>query len=276
MDIKVNTFRYEVVHLFPHEQVGLHEQDSWELTYIRQGQGLRVIGEVSTPFKAGEVIIIPPGIPHSWYFDKENTDKQGMVSSISVLFTSDFLKRCAATFPEIEDRVNDFLRIDKAVEYDRKQGQRLISVLLSMQEMTDLQRLSSMIHLVVLMTEPESGSDIAGRKRSIDRKEKFMKEVEIYVSCNAQRDFKLEDIAKHLGMNRTTFCVVFKRTTGKTFITYLNEYRMELACKLLREDHLSISEVCYKSGFNDVPYFNRTFKRMMNVSPTDYRLKNQV
>jgi len=144
-----------------------------------------------------------------------------------------------------------------------------------MREMSELQRVSEMIHLIVLMSEPESGISIAKRKKSEDREKRLLKEVEVYVYCNAQRDFKLEDIAKHVGMNRTSFCVFFKRATGKTFISYLNEYRMDLACKQLRESNLSISEVCYKSGFNDVPYFNRMFKSKMGVSPTEYRNKNK-
>ncbi len=268
-------FKYIEVHLYPNEMIGLHEQDTWELVYIRQGQGTRIIAEKVSPFKSGEVTVIPPRIPNCYQFDKENTDREGKIHNISVFFSTDFLKRCADTFPEIKERVEQFMQLDTALEFNKKLAQRIASVLLSMREMTGLQRISQMVHLVVLMTEPDNGQSIGKRKKSEDHDEKMLKEVEVYVYCNAQRDFKLEDIAKHVGMNRTSFCVFFKRATGKTFITYLNEYRMELACKQLREGTLSISEVCYKSGFNDVPYFNRTFKKMMGVSPTEYRSKAQ-
>ena len=160
---------------------------------------------------------------------------------------------------------------DAAIEFEKKLAQRISSVMLSMRNMTELQRLSQMVHLVVLMTEPDAGNSIMERKKSVEREQRLLNEVEVYVYCNAQRNFKLEDIAKHVGMNRTSFCVFFKRATGKTFITYLNEYRMNLACKMLKESTLSVSEVCFKSGFNDVPYFNRTFKKMFGISPTEYR-----
>jgi len=264
-------FKYATIHLLPHEQIGLHEQDDWELNYIRLGQGTRIIGESSKPFKAGEVIVIPPGIPHCWQYDNKYTDSEGRITNICVHFTDDFLQRCADTFPEIKERVMSFKQLKSAIEFDKKLAQRISSVLLSMQEMNSLQRISQMVHLVVLMTEPESNTEIAGKRKSIEREQRLLQEVEIYVTCNAQRDFRLEDIAKHVGMNRTSFCVFFKRSTGRTFISYLNAYRMKLACKLLRESHLSVSEVCYKSGFNDVPYFNRSFKRMFGMSPTEYR-----
>lgn len=259
------------VHLFPEEQIGLHENDLWELIYVRQGQGTRIIADKVTPFKAGEVTLIPPHIPNWYQYNKGDTDKEGKICSLSAFFSADFLQRCSNTFPELKERIERFMQQDSAIEFEKKLAQRICSVLLSMRGMDDLQRISQMVHLVVLMTEPEAGYSITERKKSVERDQKLLNEVEVYVYCNAQRDFKLEHIAKHVGMNRTSFCVFFKRATGKTFITYLNEYRMDLACKLLREGNLSISEVCYKSGFNDVPYFNRTFKKKHGVSPTEYR-----
>ena len=78
-------------------------------------------------------------------------------------------------------------------------------------------------------------------------------------------------VARHIGMNRTSFCIFFKRTTGQTFVTYLNEHRIRLACQLLRQKKMSVSEICYAVGFNDVPYFNRVFKRCNGVTPRKYK-----
>lgn len=89
--------------------------------------------------------------------------------------------------------------------------------------------------------------------------------------CNARREISLDDVARHVGMNRASFCVFFKKATGKTFVNYLNEYRIELACKLLEEKKMAVSEICYQAGFNNVPYFNRVFKKLKGVAPTEYK-----
>ena len=93
-------FKYIEVHLFPEEQIGLHENDLWELIYVRQGQGTRIIADKVTPFKAGEVTLIPPHIPNWYQYNKSDTDKEGKICSFSVFFTAEFLNRCADTLPE--------------------------------------------------------------------------------------------------------------------------------------------------------------------------------
>ena len=50
----------------------------------------------------------------------------------------------------------------------------------------------------------------------------------------------------------------------------LNEYRIELACRLLKQQKDSVAEICYQAGFNNVPYFNRVFKKLKGVAPSEY------
>ena len=75
-----------------------------------------------------------------------------------------------------------------------------------------------------------------------------MNQIQTYVICNAKRDITLDDVARYVGMNRASFCIFFKKATGKTFVTYLNEYRIGLACQLLRQKRMTVSEICYNVG----------------------------
>ena len=72
-------------------------------------------------------------------------------------------------------------------------------------------------------------------------------------------------------MNRASFCVFFKKATNQTFISYLNSYRIDLACQLLEEQKMSISERCYAVRVDNISYFNRVFKRLKGVSPGSFR-----
>ena len=94
------SFTFDYVHLDPKEQIGLHHQPSWELSYIIYGTGIRLIGDTNEYFENGEVILIPPHIPHCWYFDGNITDYRGRIANITVKFDNEFLNRCSQCFTE--------------------------------------------------------------------------------------------------------------------------------------------------------------------------------
>lgn len=121
------------------------------------------------------------------------------------------------------------------------------------------------------MIGESGGMKAVGKSQKTDKEKERMQQIQTYVVCNAKRNITLDDVARHIGMNRTSFCIFFKRTTGQTFVTYLNEHRIRLACQLLRQKKMSVSEICYAVGFNDVPYFNRVFKRCNGVTPRKYK-----
>ena len=82
---------------------------------------------------------------------------------------------------------------------------------------------------------------------------------------------RLEDAAAIAGMSTTAFCRFFKRSTGKTFVDFVGELRIGHACRLLIESDLTIAEICYDVGFNNVSNFNRRFSERHNTSPKTYR-----
>mgnify|MGYP002428708328 FL=1 len=72
-------------------------------------------------------------------------------------------------------------------------------------------------------------------------------------------------------MNRPAVCTFFRRHTGKTLIEAVNARRISVEKNLLRRKDLPIQHVCFLSGFNDVPYFSRLFKRTEGIMPKEYR-----
>ncbi len=85
------------------------------------------------------------------------------------------------------------------------------------------------------------------------------------------RTLTLDELAERLGYTKTHLCRVIKATRGTTFSSLVNRLRIEDARKLLRETSLSVSEIAYDCGFASVEYFTRSFKRLLGVSPGEYR-----
>ena len=86
-----------------------------------------------------------------------------------------------------------------------------------------------------------------------------------------KRPIPLEEIAGMANMTVPSFCRYFKKITGKTFIQFVNEYRLVHASKLLHEEQMSILDVCFESGFNNFSHFNKQFKKFTGKSPSYYR-----
>ncbi|NMA95185.1 MAG: helix-turn-helix transcriptional regulator [Clostridiales bacterium] len=92
-----------------------------------------------------------------------------------------------------------------------------------------------------------------------------------YIYENYDRPISLSDMAKHLNINRHYFSSMFKRETGKTFIQFLNEVRIEKSKQMLRNQDLSMLDIALASGFNNQNYFNIMFKKITNTTPREYQ-----
>ena len=85
------------------------------------------------------------------------------------------------------------------------------------------------------------------------------------------RNLKLNEIAGMASMNSSAFCRYFKENTGKTLLQYVMEMRVGYACKLLALGEMDISQIAVECGFDSITHFNRTFKQLVNLTPTQYR-----
>ena len=98
-----------------------------------------------------------------------------------------------------------------------------------------------------------------------------------YIEHNYEGDLTLENVAPLFGYNSVYFGKVFAKATGKSFNSYVNDVRLQVAKKLLTETNLKIYEISEKTGYNDVDYFSKKFRQTMGVSPAEFRkqLKNE-
>jgi AraC-like DNA-binding protein len=87
---------------------------------------------------------------------------------------------------------------------------------------------------------------------------------------NFKNHISLEEVAQQLNMTSSSFCRFFRKSTNKSFVQYLNEIRVGYSCKLLIEKNYNISEVAYESGFENISHFNKQFKKIIRLTPTEF------
>ncbi|WP_341876078.1 response regulator [Defluviitalea saccharophila] len=97
------------------------------------------------------------------------------------------------------------------------------------------------------------------------------KKAKEYIDANYAKSITLEDVSREINVSPQYFSKLFKEETGKNFIDYLTNIRISAAKELLSRGNLSIKEICYHIGYSDPNYFSRIFKKVVGVTPTEYK-----
>lgn len=92
-----------------------------------------------------------------------------------------------------------------------------------------------------------------------------------YISENYKNQITLEELSALSNLSETRLSRLFRSITGMSCIDYVIEFRLSKALSMLRSSDMSVIEIAYDTGFNNISYFNRTFKKHFNQTPTEYR-----
>ena len=102
-----------------------------------------------------------------------------------------------------------------------------------------------------------------------------LKNVLFFIRNNYDSPITLSDMAEAAGMSPKYFCYFFKDMTAKSPIEYLTGYRIEKASRKLLNSDLSVTDIAFSCGFNDLSYFIKTFKAIKGITPNRYRKSEQ-
>lgn len=111
------------------------------------------------------------------------------------------------------------------------------------------------------------------KENNVSRYKKKVSDIMQYILDHADQKLTLGMIADHMGLSEIHTSRIFKKETGKSLITYVNEVKMNRAAKLLEDEHLKIKDIAHMVGMDDQLYFNKVFHRFYQMSPREYRKK---
>ena len=132
-------------------------------------------------------------------------------------------------------------------------------------------QLVDILYMIATSNETELiDSQFSADKLSMLDAERLQK-VYRYIIENYQNDIDLDSISAVAHLTPTAFCRYFKKMTRKTLIDVVTEFRVKHACQLLGSTEKAVSDICFESGFGNISYFNKEFKKAMGHSPLKYR-----
>lgn len=242
-----------------------HFHPEYELTYIIKGRGTRYVGTSIEHFEPGELVLIAPNVPHCWI--NEPQEGEEMVKAMVIQFHPNVLNKSVYMLPEFKNLMAYLDQVDNCLIFKNHQ---LADNLSGFEKQTPprnfLQLLSILIELKTIPSY-SLGNQYTTHLKAHER----FHEVFSYIIENFKQPIKLEVVAKIAGLSPTSFCRYFKKYTGQTLFDIVRKHRLQAASQLLLNTDKRINEIAYESGFDDIPYFNRAFKKWKGVSPKTYR-----
>jgi AraC-like DNA-binding protein/quercetin dioxygenase-like cupin family protein len=251
-----------------------HFHPEYELVLVTESCGKRFIGDRISNFMPGDLALIGPNLPHLYRnSDEYYHDKKLRASSIVVHFQESSFGENFFSLPEttaLKTLFSNSCRgIDIKGETNRMVSQQIHEIMM----LNDFPRWFKLLEILnVLLASDEyeyiSGSGI---KWTSEKESERMGKVINFVMKNFNKDISLSDAANVPNMAGNSFSRYFSPRARKPFIKYLNEVRLSHACKLLIDEKMSVVEICYECGFNNLSNFNKQFKHNLKASPSDYQ-----
>jgi len=271
---------FQIQHaVVPHMYDSWHYHHELELNLVLTGTGTRFVGDSVESFTGPDLVLVGPELPHVWRNDPMyyKNDPDVSVEVINFFFLPDFAGSSFFDLPELKS-VKDLL--NEAARGLKFYGETRSLVAEKMKAMVSLdegRKLLELIEILYMLSGSHEKTTLASPGFVYAPKDKDMDKINMiynHIINNFKNRIILEDVAAIANMNVTAFCRYFKTTTKKTLVQFVNEIRIGYACKLLLDDKLNITEICFECGFNNLSNFNRQFKNTTGYSPKEYKIKH--
>ena len=269
--------------LLPYFYNYFHRHDEMQITLIIKGEGTLIIDNYTQRFAEGDIYMISANQPHIFRSDQSyfDTAKEGSAAALHLYFDSKKLLSHMGHFPEMQTINNLVQNMSQGIQIPPDQTIYVGTELKKIAASNGLPRLLQFIRLLDYLsanlksyTSLSSGSN----RETIPLAESIrINRIYQYTTTHYTRDITLDEVAGFCHMTPQSFCKYFKKHTSKTYITFLQEIRINAACvKIIRGNEEAIASVAYATGFNSAINFNKVFKKITGLSPTAYIRKYKV
>jgi AraC-like DNA-binding protein len=249
-----------------------HVHPEYELTLILRSRGRRFVGDHLDGYADGDLVLLGPNLPHTW----QSAGGRGPHEAVVVQFSEAFLGEGFFDAPELAPVRRLLERSRQGLQFAGRTRDAAAGRLRAMAARPGLPRLLGLLETLALLAGSREARVLSSRpftapvrradSRRIDRIVRFLDD-------RFADGVTLPEAARAAHLSVPAFGRFFKRTTGKTFVRYLQELRVGAACRRLIETDRPVAEIAFASGFNNLSNFNRRFRALRGTTPREYRLR---
>ena len=259
----------------PHFTYPWHFHPEFELLYVIDGSGTSFVADSIEEFQSGDLAFIGSNLPHFWRSDEKYLNSGGdlKIKYIVIQFPDDFLKDEIVNYPEYH-LIGELLeRASQGIRFSTDFTKKISKKLVRMSKLSGFERIIALQEMLQILAKTKNYKLLAGElyhHESQSFSNFRLTKIIQFLNTNYQHKIELSKVADIANLHPAAFCRFFKEKTGKSLSEYVNDMRIGYACRLLIEGSLSVSQISFESGFNNLSNFNRTFKKNTGFTPTRY------
>lgn len=254
-----------------------HFHGEYEILYVEKGYGQCIIGDSIIDYSDETLLLFGSALPHCMQTPAEFMQNEKLrVNGTIIQFEKDFMQYSFTHYVQFMG-INTLLNeSNRGVRISIKNKPEISSLLKQIPESEGMEQIILFLRLLQSLSMIKKRDFAASPNYNpvpAEFKNKKIEKVVSYINKKYTDNISLDEISSYAAMNPSAFCRYFKDNTGKTLKQYITDMRIGYACKLLSDDRLNISEISIECGFESAVHFNRCFRAVTGVTPTEYRRK---
>lgn len=246
-----------------------HYHPEYELVCVLEGNGTRHVGTHISNYKDGDLVLMGPNLPHAGF----GLNSHGIHEEIVIQVREEVFNQSVISRPEMSAISNLLERSKHGICFlnnTREVVTKRLTQLINMSPFEKFIELLSILQIMATSTEFKLLNNSPVISSSLVKKNIRLQNILNFVETHFQEEIDIRKVASIANLSVPSFCNYFKKMMNITFTDFVNKYRIQKACILLKQEK-TISEACFDSGFNNVPYFNKVFKHIMQKTPSEFK-----
>ncbi len=253
------------------EKCTWHYHNSYEISFITEGSGKRIVGDSIEEFQPGDLVFIGHNLPHVWIAEKEtSTLSRRTLEMVYLQFGSDVLTPQLLALPEFRYVERALAMSERGIQIVGQTLNEVSELMLQLPYLKSFERMLHFLNLMNIIGSSQTNIHLASNeyiKKRFTTINKRIVAIHEYLMNNYREEVDLQKLARLVNMAEGSLCRFFKMKMGITLFDYLNQIKTDFACKLLMDPDMSILQICLDCGFNNSSNFNKQFKKRTGVTP---------
>jgi len=272
VDRSTRSIRY-LEHGWPSDLCRWHAHTEYELHLIVETRGKAFVGDYIGDFKAGDLFMTGPNLPHNWISNQTGSQPVD-IRDMLIQFSHESVEKLAEGFPEFSQVLKLLQLAESGIYFEGFNATFARGHMEAIRDNRGAERILAFVRFLVRLHEHAEKKSLSVNKLiqpAGGSKQARIAKVVDHVTANYFEVFSVAQAAEMANMTEITFSRNFHSVTGHSFVDFLNRIRIGEACGMLYASDEQITSIAQESGFKNLANFNRHFLKVRGMTPSEYR-----